>query len=102
MTTIEQAGNHVPHISARTIVERNQLLKQSIDNTASASNKNKYLERAFSRAWQLLRTHTDILERYKNIQLPDPKDKDFKLKYIPTMSTLDMVFEFPHEGKIKE
>lgn len=102
MTTIEQAGNHVPHISARTIVERNQLLKQSIDNTTRLSNKNTYLERAFSKAWQLLRTHTDILERYKNIQLPDPKDKDFKVKYIPTMSTLDMVFEFPHEGKIKE
>lgn len=102
MTTIEQAGNHIPHISAKTIVQRNQLLRQSIDNTASASNKNKYLERSFSRAWQLLRSHTDILKRYKKIQLPDPKDKDFKKKYIPTMSTLDMVFEFPHEGKLKD
>lgn len=102
MTTIEQAGSRgTAHISARTIVERNQLLKQSIDNTSSASNKNKYLERAFSRAWELLRTHTDILKKYKNIQLPDPKEKDFKAKYIPTMGTLDMVFEFPHEGKIK-
>lgn len=103
ITTIEQAGSHgTPHISARTIVERNQLLKQSIDNTARLSNKNTYLERAFSRAWTLLRTHTDILKRYKNIQLPDPKDNDFKAKYIPTMSTLDMTFEFPHEGKIKD
>lgn len=102
MTTIEQAGNHVPHISARTIVERNLLLKQSIDNTERMSNKNTYLERAFSRAWQLLRTHTDVLKKYKNIQIPDPKDKDFKAKYIPTMGTLDMVFKFPHEGKIKD
>lgn len=103
MTVIEQAGNHgTPHISAKTIVERNQLLKQSINNTRRLSNKNTYLERAFTRAWQLLRTHTDILKKYKNIQLPDPKDKDFKAKYIPTMSTLDMVFEFPHEGKIKD
>lgn len=102
MTTIEQAGSRgTAHISARTIVERDPLLKQSIDNTSSASNKNKYLERAFSRAWELLRTHTDILKKYKNIQLPDPKAKDFKAKYIPTMGTLDMVFEFPHEGKIK-
>lgn len=102
VTTIEQAGSHgTPHISAKTIIERNPLLKQSIDN-ASASNKNKFLERAFSKAWQLLRTKTDILERYKNIQLPDPKAKDFKTKYIPTMSTLDMVFEFPHEGKIRD
>ena len=103
VTTIEQAGSHgTPHISAKTIIERNPLLKRSIDNAASASNKNKFLERAFSKAWELLRTKTDILERYKNIQLPNPKDKDFKLNYIPTMSTLDMVFEFPHEGKIKD
>lgn len=102
ITTIEQAGSHTPHISAKTIVERNQLLKQSIDNASRLSNKNTYLERAFTRAWKLLRTHTDILERYKNIQLPDPNDKDFKAKYIPTMSTLDMVFEFPHEGKLKD
>lgn len=102
ITIIEQAGERgIPHISAKTIIERNQLLKQSIDNATRLSNKNTYLERAFTKAWQLLRTHTDILERYKNIKLPDPKDKDFKAKYIPTMSTLDMVFEFPHEGKIK-
>lgn len=42
------------------------------------------------------------VEKYKNIQIPDPKDKDFKEKYIPTMGTLDMVFKFPHEGKIKD
>ena len=103
VTTIEQAGSHgTAHISAKTIVERNQLLKQSIDNTPRISNKNTYLERSFTKAWELLRTKTDLLEKYKNIQLPDPKDKDFKVKYIPTMSTLDMVFEFPHEGKIKD
>ena len=103
VATIEQAGSHgTPHISARTIIERNQLLKQSIENTANASNQNKMLQRAFNKAWELLRTHTDIMERYKNIQLPDPKAKDFKAKYIPTMSNLDMVFEFPHEGKIKD
>ena len=29
--------------------------------------------------------------------------KDFKIKYIPTMSTLDtMIFEFPHKGKISK
>lgn len=105
VATIEQAGsrtNTVPHISAKTIIERNPLLKHSIENTKNNANKNKYLYRAFSKAWELLRTHTDIMEKYKNIKLPDPEDKDFKAKYIPTMSTLDMVFEFPHEGKIKD
>ena len=42
------------------------------------------------------------MERYKNIQLPNPKNKDFKLKYIPTMGTLNMVFEFPHDGKLRD
>ena len=103
VTTIEQAGSHgTPHISAKTIIERNPLLKQSIDNATRISNKNTFLARSFTKAWELLRTKTDLMDRYKNIQLPDPKDKDFKLKYIPTMSTLDMVFEFPHEGKIRD
>ncbi len=103
IATIEQAGpNSVPHISARTIVERSQLLKQSIDKTSNISNKNKFLSRAFSKAWELLKIHGGLTDKYKNIKLPDPKDKDFKYKYIPTMSTLDMVFEFPHEGKIKD
>lgn len=103
VTTIEQAGSHgTPHISAKTIIERNPLLKQSIDNATRLSNKNTFLARSFEKAWELLRTKTNIMERYKNIKLPDPKAKDFKLKYIPTMSTLDMVFEFPHEGKIRD
>ena len=113
---IENAGSHgTPHISARTIIERNQLLKQSLENTSDKSNQNKILKRAFSKAWELLITQTDITKRYKNIQLPiipgtgikDPKEKkrqekEFQSKWIPTMSTLDMVFEFPHEGKIKD
>ena len=103
VTVIENAGTHgIPHISAKTIIERNLLLKNSLENTKDTSNQNKLLKRAFSKAWELLRTNTDVLEKYKNIQLPDPKAKDFKAKWIPTMGTLNMVFEFPHEGKIKE
>lgn len=101
VATIEQCGYNIPHISARTIIDRNPLLKQSLDNTDRTSNQNTFLERAFTKAWQLLVSHTDLDKRYKNIQLPNPKDRDFKAKWIPTMSTLDMVFEFPHEGKLK-
>ena len=110
---IENAGSHgTPHISARTIIERNQMLKQSLENTSDTSNQNKILKRAFSKAWELLVTQTDLAVKYKNIQLPvipdssvkDPKEKrrlerEFRSKWIPTMSTLDMIFEFPHEGK---
>ena len=112
---IENAGSHgTPHISARTIIERNQMLKQSLENTSDTSNQNKILKRAFGKAWELLVTQTDLSVKYKNIQLPiipnssikDPKEKkrlerEFRTKWIPTMSNLDMVFEFPHEGKIK-
>ena len=99
VTLIEQAGNNVPHIKAETIVERNTQLKESLMASKSTSDKNKKLNRAFTKAWELLRTQTDLLTTYKNIVLPDPKAPDF-CKYIPTTSTLDTVYEFPHEGKI--
>ena len=98
VTLIEQAGNCTPHIKASTIVERNTQLRESIESSKSTSDKNKKLSRAFSKAWELLRTQTTLTETYKNIQLPDPSAPDFS-KYIPTTSTLDTVFEFPHEGK---
>lgn len=62
-----------------------RLVKSSI-----ISGRNK---RAFSKAWQLLETKTKLKTTYKNIQFPTA---------IPTMSTLDMLFEFPHEGKIRK
>ena len=89
----------MPHIKAETIVERNTQLKESLMASKSTSDKNKKLNRAFTKAWELLRTQTDLLNTYKNIVLPDPKAPDF-CKYIPTTSTLDTVYEFPHEGKI--
>lgn len=99
VTLIEQAGNNVPHIKASTIIERNTQLKESLAASKSTSDKNKKLSRAFSKAWELLRTQTELLTTYKNISLPDPKASDF-CKYIPTTSTLDTVYSFPHEGKL--
>ena len=89
---IEQAGDNIPRIKASTIIDRCEGLKLSIENTKSPSNKNRLLERAFSKAWKLLDTHTDLKKVYKNIVFPNT---------IPTMKTLDMVFEFPHNGKKK-
>ena len=97
MVVIEQAGNNTPHITARNIIYRNPLLKQALEKAEDNRRRNMYLKRAFSKAWELLKTHTDILEKYKNIKLPDASDP----KSIPTINTLDMVFEFPHKGKIK-
>lgn len=92
---IEQAGDHIPHIRASSIVERNLQLQASLNGLQTA-DKNKVLKRAFSKTWELLRTQTDIDKVYKNIKLPDPNDP----VYLPTYKNLEnTVFEFPHEGK---
>ena len=93
---IEQSGKFTPHISARTIVERNPLLHSSLNTgTLRTGNKNILLERAFSKAWELLREKTSLSTVYNGIQLPDPQNPET----IPTCATLDMVFTFPHHGK---
>lgn len=90
---IEQAGNHVPHIKASTIVERNPQLKERLERS---TNKRQLLKTCFTKTWELLRTRTRLQEVYRNIVLPDPKDASV----IPNVSTLNrMVFTFPHDGK---
>lgn len=91
---VEQAGNNVPHIRAKTLVERCPGLNASLKGKP-ASTATLYLKRAFTKAWDLLKEETSIGEAYKDIDLPDPKDP----KFIPTKSTLDTVFQFPHGGK---
>ena len=93
---IEQAGNFTPNIKASTIIERNPIFKYRLDESSSR-HKTQLLERVFKRTWELLREQTHLTDVYKNIQLPDPDDP----KNIPTIKTLNMVFTFPHEGKIK-
>ena len=94
VTIIEQAGNNVPHIKVSSLIERNPQLQQRLEKTDKA-HKSRLLQRVFKRTWELLREQTRLMEIYKNIKLPDPDDKDS----IPTMRKLEMVLEFPHEGK---
>lgn len=96
ITLIEQAGNNTPHIRAKTIIDRNRLLSESLERQSNGG-KNTLLKRAFKKAWELLRTKTSLDSAYKNICLPDPED----ISSIPTSSTLNMVFRFSHEGKTK-
>lgn len=95
---IDKAGNQTAHIRFRTIINRFEQLKQDIENVSSTSNKNRILRTTFSKAWEFLAKYSDLSEKYKNIRLPDPNDKDA----IPTMKTLDAVVTFPHEGRIKK
>lgn len=94
VTLIEQAGDNVPHILAQTIVDRCPELKAAL-NRETPAHRNQILKRAFSKAWELLETKTRLREYYKDIVLPNPKDS----ANIPTNSTLNMKFEFPHKGK---
>lgn len=67
---IEQAGNNVPHISAKTIIDRNVSLNNSYNKS---TNKNQVLRRVFQKTWELLDSMTDLKTIYKDIVLPDPK-----------------------------
>lgn len=98
---IEQSGKNEPHIKASTIIDRIPEFGQAIQNCVTPGNKNNLLKRAFSKAWELLITQTYLSEKYKNIILPNPEAEDFREKWIPTSSTLDKVFSFPHNGKRK-
>ena len=90
---IEQTGSEwTPHIKASTIIERNELLKLRLSKSA---NPLQLLSRVFKKTWELLRTQTTLLDTYDSIILPDPND----VKNIPTLSNLDIVFNFPHNGK---
>lgn len=94
VSLIEQSGNHCPHIKAKTIIDRIPILKNSIDNCKTTSDKNKMLKRAFSKAWDILPKHTKLKETYQDIKLPLSTD-------VPSMSSLDIVYKFPHNGKTK-
>lgn len=95
---IDKAGNNIPHIRFRTIIERYRRLELDLASASSTYNRNRILKSVFSKAWEFLEIYTDLRETYKNIRLPDPLDKNA----VPTMKTLDHVVEFPHEGRIKK
>lgn len=86
----------IAHISFREIINRAGELRAAYEAPGGANKKNKILESTFEAAWKLLPEYTDLVDVYKDIELPDPKDK----KYVPTSSRLGEVLEFKHYGKI--
>ena len=88
------------NISFGEIINRSEKLKREYENIQKTSNKNRMLESVFGATWKFLLKYTDISSSYKNIKLPDPKDKDYK-NYIPTSKKMNEVLRFPHDGRIK-
>lgn len=86
----------IAHISFREIINRAGELRAAYEACKGANKKNKILKSTFEAAWKLLPEYTDLVDVYKNIELPDPNDK----KYVPTSSRLGEVLEFKHYGKI--
>lgn len=91
---IEQAGRkNIPGITAKTIIERCPRFQAALDAYDSTRSRNRLLNRTFSTAWQYLRAHTLINERYKDFEYPST---------IPTMKTLSQKISFKHQGLKKE
>lgn len=90
VSVIEQAGANMPRITVQSIVDRCPGLGDAL-RANNPANRNKTLDRLFGKTWKMLRTHTGLTEAYKDIRIPDR---------VPTSSRLDMVFEFPHGGRI--
>jgi hypothetical protein len=100
VTLIEQAGNGTPHISAQTIVDRNPLLNQRLQECIP-KNRQRILDRTFKRTWELLHTMTLLKDTYLDISLPNPDPKE--LTSYPKLNELDKtVYKFAHSGKIRE
>ena len=95
VTTIEQAGGCNAHISAKTIVERNPLLMQQLEQ-ALPKHRNQLLARIFKKTFELLHTETRLEEVYPNIVIPDANDKNNMPKWKDLES---YVYEFPHDKK---
>lgn len=89
---VERCGENNYHISARTLIERNPILKQQLKND---TNTRRVLHNCFKKTWELLRTKTDLQEIYTDIVLPNPDDP----ANIPKPKNLDVVFEITHKGK---
>ena len=93
VAVIEQAGNNVPHIGAKTLIEHNVQLLERLE---TSTNPTQLLQRTFKKTWELLRSKTHLQEKYKDIELPDPDDP----AYIPTMKNVNkLIFSFSHKGK---
>ena len=87
VSLIERAGNNVPHIKCRTLIQRCPDLRKALENAKCFSDANKHLKRAFGKMWELLNDKTDLNEKYKHLNIT---------KIIPTTTRLDYVLEFPH------
>jgi hypothetical protein len=96
----EQPNLTTMHKKISTIIEEIPILVDSLESPAidqktktpkpkTAQDKNKILSRAFSGAYTLLKTKTDIYKYFIDLQVSE---------IIPTVSTIDQIIEISHAG----
>lgn len=89
---IETVGtNGVAHAKVSKIIHECPELEYALQHYSS-TNRNLLLKRAFGKAWELMKDkkYSGLYKKYQDIQIPE---------IIPTVSSLDTVFSFPHKGK---
>lgn len=77
-------------ICFRTLINNTPFLRGRLLTYANAKDKNKALRRAFTKAYELLKTHTDAHKKFVNLKCN---------AIIPTMTTLDDEIIITHDGK---
>lgn len=106
---IERSGAGTPNKKINAIIKENPLLKARWDNDRQHRTRN--LQRHFETVWRLLKEHTHLTEKYKNLRVStdrmsegvlledlDPKDK----RFIPTAKMVkSMCLYFQHDGTNK-
>ena len=90
VTLIEQAGDNVPHICAKTLVERNPAL---LEQVKKSKRPNLVLARVFKNTWEYLKEDTSLEKKYPGIKLPDPCDRG---NYPTLQNWGNLIFKFPH------
>ena len=80
-------------ISFRSLINNTSYLRGRIASYKTQSDKNRAIKRAFTKAYELLLSKTDLKKKYINLTFTNT---------IPTMNTLDIDFEVRHEGERTE
>lgn len=97
---IEQSGRNTPHIKASSLIERNVQLAKRLEHS---KNPRAILKTTFTKTWELLESKTRLDQVYKDILLPRKNEKgQYPPEFMPTVSNLDIMFEFPHKGRLKK
>lgn len=80
----------VYRISFKTLIEKTVILNTRLQSAPNTRTQNIYLRRAFPKAFELLKTQTDVYKYFKNLRID---------QFTPSMKNLESYLVITHEGK---